>query len=151
MYNCSHTLSFYFLLLVSFDLLRIITVLNRLYTPFILVTWIIDNTRTPETINLNASYKLTPSLYAMMSYDNILILILWGLEWNSDLKGRELKYPYPPRTESCYLLVFVRGTILEWHITTQWVLGVRMNYGERVSPRAKLTNVSTERILALNL
>lgn len=50
----------------------------------------------------------------MMLYGSILIF--WGVEWNNDLKGRELKYLYLLRMECFYFLVFVCGIILEWYI-----------------------------------
>lgn len=67
------------------------------------------------SMKLNVFYIFNIFLMnVMMLYGSILIF--WGVEWNNDLKGRELKYLYLLRMECCYFLVFVCGIILEWYI-----------------------------------
>lgn len=67
------------------------------------------------SMKLNVFYIFNIFLMnVMMLYGSILIF--WGVEWNNDLKGRELKYLYLLRMECFYFLVFVCGIILEWYI-----------------------------------
>lgn len=67
------------------------------------------------SMKLNVFYIFNIFLMnVMMLYGSILIC--WGVEWNNDLKGRELKYLYLLRMECFYFLVFVCGIILEWYI-----------------------------------
>lgn len=67
------------------------------------------------SMKLNVFYIFNIFLMnVMMLYGSILIF--WGVEWNNDLKGRELKYLYLLRMGCFYFLVFVCGIILEWYI-----------------------------------